>query len=174
MKIPGYEFPKSSFLSLEKDFSIIIEKLLKNDNLKKMLYYQDKNCLSLPNLSNEQTLGLINKNITLIPKLKVNPESAAYIYLEADTFLENKTNPEFRDNFINFGIICHYDYWVLNDFQIRPFKIAGEIDSSLNNERLTGFGKLKFVNASYDSYNEEYGLVSLTYAIIHGEEDKAE
>ena len=37
MKLPSYEFPKSSFLSMEKDLSIIFNTLIKNDNLKKYL-----------------------------------------------------------------------------------------------------------------------------------------
>ena len=42
MKIKGYEFPKSSFLSLEKDAAIIVKDLLSNNNLKKLLFYEDK------------------------------------------------------------------------------------------------------------------------------------
>ena len=30
MKIESYTFPKSSFLSLEKDYSLIIDKIIKN------------------------------------------------------------------------------------------------------------------------------------------------
>ena len=39
MKIENYQFPKSSFLSIEKDFALIIDKILKNSRLKKLLYY---------------------------------------------------------------------------------------------------------------------------------------
>ena len=38
MKVNTYHYPKSSFLSMEKDMSLISDMLMKNDNLKKMLY----------------------------------------------------------------------------------------------------------------------------------------
>jgi hypothetical protein len=37
MKKITYNFPKSSFLSAEKDMSIIVNTMLKNERLKKML-----------------------------------------------------------------------------------------------------------------------------------------
>ena len=41
MKIETYQYPKSSFLSVEKDMSLITSYLLKNERLKKSLsgYY---------------------------------------------------------------------------------------------------------------------------------------
>jgi len=32
--------------------------------------------------------------------------------------------------------------------QLRPYKIAAEIDSMLNNKRLTGIGKIDFLGAN--------------------------
>ena len=37
MKIQNYIYPKSSFLSAEKDMNIIVDRMMKNDRLKKML-----------------------------------------------------------------------------------------------------------------------------------------
>jgi hypothetical protein len=48
-----FKFPQSSFLSVEKDMNLIIEKILKNDNLKKLLYYTSKDCLSRTNLNDD-------------------------------------------------------------------------------------------------------------------------
>ena len=45
MKKIVYNYPKSSFLSTEKDMSMIVEMILKNDRLKKMLYYNTRDCL---------------------------------------------------------------------------------------------------------------------------------
>jgi hypothetical protein len=39
MKIINYITPKSSFLSINKDLDIIINRMLKNDRLQKLLYY---------------------------------------------------------------------------------------------------------------------------------------
>ena len=39
MKVQTYIYPKSSFLSLEKDMEIITSTMMKNERLKKLLYY---------------------------------------------------------------------------------------------------------------------------------------
>jgi len=132
MKIETYQYPKSSFLSIDKDMSLIISYLLKNERLKKLLYYTDKNCLNRPNLNDKQTLELVENNIKLFPKLYIDPAVRTYITISFDNFVESG-NPQFRDNTVEFDIICHMDQWNLGDFQLRPFKIAGEIDSMLNN-----------------------------------------
>jgi len=54
MKIEGYLTPKSSFLSVEKDMELLINKILANKRLQKYLYYTDKDPLSKPNLTAEQ------------------------------------------------------------------------------------------------------------------------
>jgi hypothetical protein len=46
MKKEIYTYPKSSFLSTEKDMGIIVDMIMKNERLKKMLYYTSKNCLT--------------------------------------------------------------------------------------------------------------------------------
>ena len=56
MKIQSYQYPKSSFLSVEKDMNIIVDYLIKNDSLKKMLYYTSRDCMDRPKLTDEETI----------------------------------------------------------------------------------------------------------------------
>ena len=172
MKVVSYEFPHSSFLSVEKDMSIITNTLIKNDNLKRLLYYTTKDCMSKPNLSEDQTLELFGKNIKLVPKLYVDGSVLNYIIVSFDNFTGNMTNPEFRDNIIEFDIICHFDQWQLKDFQLRPYRIAAEIDSMFNGKHLTGIGELEFLGANQMILTDEYAGLCLMYNAIHGEEDK--
>ena len=172
MKIENYQFPKSSFLSVDKDMSIIADYLIKNDRLKKLLYYSSKDCLSRPQLTEDETLELFGKNIKIVPKLYVDGSVLNYIIISFDNFTGNRTNPEFRDNIIEFDIVCHFDQWQLQDFQLRPYKIAAEIDSMLNGQRLTGIGKLEFLGANQMILTDEYAGLCLMYSAIHGEEDK--
>jgi hypothetical protein len=53
MKIESYKYPHSSFLAVEKDYEIILSMMLKNDRLKKLLYYQSPDALKRPNLTQE-------------------------------------------------------------------------------------------------------------------------
>ena len=72
MKNIKYNYPKSSFLNIEKDLGIILEKILQNDRLKKLLYYNNTDALTKEKLDETATYGLINKQIKLVPKVKVD------------------------------------------------------------------------------------------------------
>lgn len=172
MKIQNYIYPKSSFLSTEKDMNIIVDCIMKNERLKKMLYYTTSDCLTRPNLTQEQSLSLFGKNIKIIPKLKIDGEVLNYIVISFDNFFENPSNPEFRDNIVEFDIICHYDQWHMKDFELRPYKMAAELDTIFNNQRLTGIGKLNFLGATQMLLTDEYAGLCILYQVTHGEEDR--
>lgn len=172
MKFENYVFNKSSFLSVEKDLSLIIDKILENQRLKKLLYYTTDDALLKPNLTEQQSIGLLRKNIKLIPKLYIDSEVLNYIVISCDNFSTNKTNPEFRNNKIYFTIICHYNQWEMQDLQLRPYRIAAELDQMLDGTSLSGIGKLEFSNAIEAVLNDEFAGIMLTYDAIHGEEDR--
>ena len=171
MRIDNVKMPKSSFLSMEKDTSLIVNKMLDNPRLKRLLYYTSKDALNRPNLNEDQSLDLINKNIKIVPKLYVDGSVLNYIIINFDKFLPSE-NPEFRNNIIEFDIICHFDQWQLQDFALRPYKIAAEIDSMFNNTHLTGIGLLQFVGATQTVLTDEFAGVCLLYEATHGGEDK--
>lgn len=100
---------KSSFLSIEKDMNLISMMMLRNPRLQRMLYYTTPDCLDKPNISEDQALELFGKNIKMVPKLYVDNSVLNYIIVSFDNFTKNATNPEFRDNIIEFDIICHFD-----------------------------------------------------------------
>lgn len=172
MKIQNYIYPKSSFLSAEKDMNIIVDRIMKNDRLKKMLHYTSRDCLDRPKLTDEQTAELFGKNIKIVPKLYVDGSVLNYIIVSFDNFTRNGQNPEFRDNIIEFDIICHFDQWHMKDFELRPYKIAAELDTMFNEQRLTGIGKLEFLGANQMILTDEYAGLCVMYQAIHGEEDK--
>ena len=107
MKIEGFKPPKSSFLSVEKDMEIIVNKIYANERLKRLLYYTTKDALHRPDLTKEEARTLFGKNIKIVPKLYVDPEVLNYVVISFDKFIPNLTNPEFRDNVIEFDIICY-------------------------------------------------------------------
>ena len=172
MKIQNYRMPKSSFLSMEKDLVIITDLMLRNQRLKKLLHYTSKDAMARPNLTDEETYAMFGKNIKIVPKLYIDGSVLNYIIISFDNFTMNATNPEFRDNIISFDIICHFDQWQLQDFQLRPYRIAAEIDSMIDEQHLTGIGTLHFLGANQIILNDEFAGLSLMYSAIHGEEDK--
>lgn len=172
MKLQSYKYPKSSFLSIEKDLDIIVSAMLKNERLKKLLYYTVPTALDEPSLDQKQSVELIKNNIKIIPKLYVDSSVLNYVIVSFDNFIPNATNPEFRDNIISFDIVCHFDQWNLGDFKLRPYKIAAEIDTLFNDKHLTGIGTLQFLGANQLVLTDEFAGVTLMYAAIHGEDDK--
>ena len=170
MKIESYKYPHSSFLSTEKDMSIIVDLFLRNDRLKKLLYYTTNDCLDKPNLTDEETFSMFGKQIKIVPKLYVDSSVLNYIIISFDNFTPSG-NPEFRDNLVEFDIICHFDQWNLKDFQLRPYKIAAEIDSMLNGKSLTGIGELEFMGATQIILTDEFAGLCLMYRAVHGGED---
>ena len=164
--------PKSSFLSVEKDLDLIIDMFFKNPRLKKLLYYTSKDALSRPSLTEDQTLDLLKNNIKLIPKLSIDKEVLNYLVISFNDFYPNSTNPQFRDNIVEFCIVCHMDQWQLNDFQLRPYRIAAEIDSMFNGKHLTGIGTFQFYSGKRLILNEEFAGICVKYLAVHGEEDK--
>lgn len=177
MKKLTYQYPTSSFISIEKDMGTIIDMILKNDRLKKLLYYTTKDALKKPSLTEDESLALLGEgdgygHIRMVPKLYVDKDVLNYIIISFDNFVPNMTNPEFRDNVISFDIICHFDQWQMENFQLRPYKIAAEIDTLFNNRHLSGIGKLQFLGANQLLINDEFAGLTLMYAAVHGEDDK--
>lgn len=172
MKRFTYTYPKSRFLSVDKDMNLIISRLFKNERLKKLLYYTGRDALEQPNLTDEQMVGMIDKNIKNIPKLYVDGSVLNYVIINFDNFRPNLKNTEFRDNIVEFDIVCHYDQWKLKDFQLRPYKIAAEIDGMLDGKHLTGIGDLLFQGCNQIIVNNEFAGLCLSYLATHGDDDK--
>lgn len=174
---------KTSFMSVAKDQETIWRKLLVESDyknlLKRLLVINTKDCLDLSNQAYSEDIDkfsirdLMDKGyIRVIPKLEFgeHEEVKAYIMLEFDDFVPTD-NPEFRDCVISFTIICHLDYWGLDDYQLRPHLIAGYIDGIMDNTKLSGIGTLQFLGASQIVLNEYLGGIMLRYVATHGAGD---
>ena len=172
MKINNYKPPHSSFLSLDKDLSLIVDKLMQDERLCRLLYYPTKDCINQNNLTYEQKVQLFTKQISIVPKITIDPEIYNYLIVCFDSFLPNDTNPQFRNNTLGFDIISHFSTWVINDSQIRPYRIAAEIDTILSEIKLTGIGELEFYGADFKVINDEFIDLVVLYSAIHGGEDK--
>ena len=93
MKIDGVKIPKSSFLSIEKDMGIIVDRICDNERLKRLLYYTTPDAMEKPNLTDDQMYELFKKNIRIVPKLKVDNSVLNYLVIKFDNFITNSTNP---------------------------------------------------------------------------------
>ena len=180
-------FFTSSFLSCEKDYETIIRRLFiesqpYSDHLKRLLVLSTPDCLdnktseTYNKIIRETTVDTLRRDgyLKIEPKLRLldHEDIKAYIIVEFDNFTPNATNPEFRDHIISFDIICHFDQWHLKDFQLRPYRIAAEIDSMIDKKHLAGIGETQFLGANQIILNDEFAGISLMYSVINGEDDR--
>ena len=171
MKIATIEFPHSSFLSVGKDLDIIISKICQNQRLLKLLYYNVPNALAQPALSDDQLGEVLKNNIRLVPKTYVEDEYRNCLIIKFDNFLTGM-NPEFRNNTIEFDILCNYENWQLDGYALRPIKIMAEIDSMFNGARLTGAGLTEFGGATDIVATDQLAGYCIFFNVIHGGEDE--
>lgn len=177
----------SSFLSVEKDIALILRKLFfenqpQNRQLLRLLLIPNKDCLSnttdpryIEKVRTTTLQSLMEEGyIKLAPKIAMpeHEKVKSYIIISFDNFSPNAKNPQFRDCTIHFDIICHTDYWQMNDYQIRPLKIVGYIDGILNNTKLTGIGELNFMGCNELVLDEVLSGYTLSYRAIHGSDDR--
>lgn len=172
MKITTHKLPESSFLSVDKDISLICDKVARNKRLQKYLYYNTSNPLAESDLTEEEINSMFGKQIKIVPKFHLEGEAINYIIISSDTFVQNANNPAFTNSLIELDIICHYDNWQLKDFELRPYKIAAELHTMLMNERLSGLGEVTLVGGTRLVLSPEYAGLCLIYEAIHGIEDK--
>ena len=168
----NYFEPEFKFLAMEKDFALVTEKMLSDQRLLKLLYYTQPDCQKGDNLTDAQKLSLINKQIRIVPKLDIIEDCPNYVIIVFDNFTPNAKNPMFRDCTLSFDILCHPDHWNLGNFQLRPYKIAGELDKLFDNQKLTGIGTAQFIGANNLVLNEQLMGLTLMYRVIYDGADE--
>ena len=178
---------KSTFLSINKDQETIWRKLFVESKpysnyLKRLLIVNAPDCLDTNQLQYQTTIDRYSIKdmhdahfIRATPKLPFgeHEEVKSYIILEFDDFIPTN-NPRYRDCVISFSIISHLDYWEMDDYNLRPWMIAGYVDGILNESKLSGIGTLQFLVASQLVLNEYLGGVLLRYVATHSEADDSE
>lgn len=167
MRADSIKPTESTFETAQKDLFKIVQKLIGNEKLKKLLFYPVKDALDKADLTVEESVGLLHKNIRVVPRLAIEEEIEAYIIITFDAFTTNEKNPEFRDNIITFDVICHMDSWVMEDYQLRPYLIMGEIDGMFNKSKLNGIGRVEYVSANQLLLSEDLAGFSLMYRVIN-------
>lgn len=173
MKKDYYVEPKSSFLGIQKDASILMKRLLSNKNLLKLIYYSSPDWKEKPDLGAAEMKSLFsNKQISLVPTVELNDDKLTYVRISYNDFAPNLSNPYYRDHDLIIKIYCHYEDWDLGDYELLPYRIAGEIDSMLQGSHLSGIGEVELLSARQDAWGYDWGGITLIYSIIAGNEDK--
>lgn len=162
----------SSFASVENTLLLVVDRLLKNERLKRLLYYTDKHALELPKLNQEQAYSLLNNQIRIVPKLTIDHDAKPYVIITLDNFVPMEDQTTFRSFQLGFDILVPYEFWLLDNFKLRPYCIAGEIDGMINNDFVIGTQVADFMGAKQLIINEAQGGLSLYYNVETYKDDK--
>jgi len=154
----------STFTVVEKTLGDVVTKLMSNERLKRLLYYSDKHCLSLPRLNQEQSFSLLNEQIKVVPEIDTDDDVKPYVVVSMDYFVPMSNQTTFRKMRLQFDILCRYKEWLLDDFKLRPFSIAGEIDGMINNSMIN-HGLADFAGAKRIVLTKHLGGVQLYYIL---------
>lgn len=158
-----------NFAQIEQELEMIIERFAENQNLLKLLYYNDKDALEKEDITDEKILNeILRQNIKIIPEVKIPERQNSFIIITFDSYEKNYSNPEFIDNTIYIDILCPLDEDILrmNKYMLRPQLIMSEIQKEIAESRLTGIGEVEFNNAltlnlgTYWGYRMNYSVIN--------------
>lgn len=120
----------------------IVKRLMNNQDLVKLLYYTDKDPLSNVDLTEQQILDeVFLKLIKIIPRVGPMEYSNSFIEVVVASGIQNN-NSEFENIEIQIETFVPVTQWIIKDTNLRPFKIMGEIQKSLNGKTINGLGKM--------------------------------
>ena len=157
--------PRQNFIDIGSDLKRILDKILSNNTLVKLLYYNDTNVSAKPTLTNSQKVAMIGDYIKIVPRIPKDYETKNYLVIQMDRFSPSADESRFKSFVLSFDILCHSDNWVMDDYMLRPFKIMHELDTMFNMSKLHSLGPINFVSANQLVINEELMGYSLNYIV---------
>ena len=152
----------NNFKELNDNLNSIMEKIITNQNLCKLLLFEESP-LSQPDIESPQ--DLLYTNIFPYPyDISVLENSMNLLIVGFDDFRPISSNNFISKN-LYFRILCHRNLW-RTDSGLRPYLIAQEIAEMFNNQRVIGIGKTLFEGGRELWANKDYIGFSLVYEII--------
>lgn len=128
---------------LGENIQKIVKRLIANDDLVKLLYYEDDDPLKQPSLNaEEKNKEVFEKLIKTVPRIgtKDSAKSVIVVYVQRANKLSG--NKEFRNVRILIDVVVPLTQWFIRDINFRPFAILGELQNSLDGKTINGLGKI--------------------------------
>lgn len=128
---------------LGENLQKIVKRLLANDDLVKLLYYEQDDPIGQPALNMEaKEKEIFEKLIKTVPRVgtKDTAKSVIVVYVQRAGKLSD--NKEFRNVRILVDVIVPLTQWYIRDTNFRPFAILGQVQSSLDDKTINGLGKI--------------------------------
>ena len=121
----------------------IVSRLMENDDLVNLLYYEDKDPLGQVHLTKEQKQKeIFEQLIKIVPLVGTNTDSKSRLVVYITRGSKIAQNKEFKNIRINVSVFVPLTNWIIKDSNLRPFAILGQVQSSLDGKTINGLGKL--------------------------------
>lgn len=151
---------------LGENLQKIVSRLLANDDLVKLLYYEDKDPLGQPALSTEEKQKRIFEQlIKTVPRVGTKDTAKSVIVVYVQRAGKIAGNKEFKNVRILVDVIVPLTQWYIKSTNLRPFAILGKVQESLDNKTINGLGKmsggdfeLNFVTDDVICYQQIYEI----------------
>jgi hypothetical protein len=130
----------------------VLNKLITNQKLCKLLYYNSYDPLS--EIDIVDTKVLLKKNIVpkpFISSIISQPASILTVYFDNFRFKSNA----YQDGMIVFNVICHETLWEIKG-GLRPYSIIDELENIFCNQRADGIGRTQLDSIKQVWVNDEY------------------
>lgn len=159
---------RADYGTVEKDFEDIVSRILENEEILKLLYFNTPDCLQegKTEITGEIINEIAAENLRIVPSFKIPKNKGSFIIITFDSFTPNQENPEFMDNIILFDVLCPEDLWMMDDYMMRPFRIMHELQRTFNEKTLNGIGKVYGLGSSllnigdYNGYQMAFSVIN--------------
>lgn len=161
----GYFCTLENFNNIEKKIAL---RLIDNQNLLKLLYYNGTDALSQPDLNDEQRYSMINQINQEHTKIFFSPypsnteeEKLSQIRITVDKITPK--NNILSDIVFRCDVIVHNDLWAIDNGDTRPRQLVVEMLKSLNGKEVDGLGLLYF---KYDITQQRFSKNHSGYCLF--------
>lgn len=121
----------------------IIKRLIANDELVNLLYYEDENPLGQSALNTEvKQKEIFEKLIKTVPRVGTKDTAKSVIVVYVQRASKTPGNKEFKNVRILVDVIVPLTQWYIQDTNLRPFAILGRVQESLDDKTINGLGKI--------------------------------
>jgi hypothetical protein len=144
----------------------IVRRLMANDELVSLLYFEDKDPTNhLPLTTDEKQELIFEELIRVTPKVNTREDSKSVIAVYVTKGSKISSNKEFTNISISVDVFVPLTQWIIKDTNLRPFAILGQIQESLDGKTINGLGQLSGGDFDLVLLTDEMSVYRQTYSL---------
>lgn len=141
----------------------VTERLLANQTLCKLVYYNDQDPISKADFVS--TSNLLGKEIRFIPKVGPQENTKSKVVLVWSEGEKNPTNSDIVDLSLKVYVYTPFSEWIILGDELRIFYIMAEIEETLDGKEVNGLGRLKSSGFYLDIITDELAAYRMEFTI---------